>query len=69
MAQSTTNHCVRRRRILQQWRQRWRQGGAEPQNRGPLSRGLFSNDLLGLYDDAGSFQVQDYDKEDGYGNG
>ena len=44
-------------------------GGAEPQNRGPLSRGLFSNDLLGLYDDAGSFQVQDYDKEDGYGNG
>ena len=30
-------------------------GGPPGGDRGPLSRGLFGNDLLGLYDNAGSF--------------
>ena len=38
-------------------------------NRGPMSRGLFGDNLLGLYDSANSFQVKDDDNKDGYGNG
>ena len=40
-------------------------------DRGPLSRGLFDDNLLGLYNNAGSFQVKDKEDEDKdeYGNG
>ena len=44
-------------------------GAAGRRNRGPLLRGLFGNNLLGLYDNAGSFQVKDDTDEDEYDNG
>ena len=44
-------------------------GAAGGGDRMPLLRGLFGNNLLDLYDGAGSFQVKDNDNKDGHNNG
>ena len=51
--------------VVLQGQSRCRWGG----DRGLLSRGLFSNNLLGLYDNAVSFQVEDNDNKGGYNKG